>query len=380
MMRWFGKKTPAPAGAAVAAVQTCRGRGPWEAGLPRPLRPPEAAVYEELREAVPILDAAIQKIVRLSGGFRLEHPDPRAQRLLESFRRRVPWGRSAVGLDSFLAGYLDCLLTYGSAVGEMVLSPGGREVAALYLADLRDLELRPGATPLETELLTASPGGAKPLPYPELVFFSALDPRPGEAAGQSLLKGLPFLSSVLMQIYRSIGQNFERIGALRYAVTCKAGQGADAKAVADAIAREWSGAMEASARGELRDFVAVGDVEIKVIGADSQFIDTQVPVRQILEQMVAKTGLPPFLLGLSWSTTERMSRQQADLLTSELESYRNLLTPVIQKICGMVLELAGMGGEARVVWDNISLQDETELAQARLMNAQAAKLEKEGVN
>ena len=138
--------------------------------------------------------------------------------------------------------------------------------------------------------------------------------------------------------------------------------------------------MEASARGELRDFVAVGDVEIKVIGADSQFIDTQVPVRQILEQMVAKTGLPPFLLGLSWSTTERMSRQQADLLTSELESYRNLLTPVIQKICGMVLELAGMGGEARVVWDNISLQDETELAQARLMNAQAAKLEKEGVN
>ena len=132
MMRWFGKKAPAPAGAAVAAVQTCRGRGPWEAGLPRPLRPPEAAVYEELREAVPILDAAIQKIVRLSGGFRLEHPDPRAQGLLEGFRRRVPWGRSAVGLDSFLAGYLDCLLTYGSAVGEMVLSPGGREVAALY--------------------------------------------------------------------------------------------------------------------------------------------------------------------------------------------------------------------------------------------------------
>ena len=33
--------------------------------------------------------------------------------------------------------------------------------------------------------------------------------------------------------------------------------------------------------------------------------------RQMLEQLVAKTGLPPFLLGLSWSSTERMSAQQA---------------------------------------------------------------------
>ena len=93
--------------------------------------------------------------------------------------------------------------------------------------------------------------------------------------------------------------------------------------------------------------------------------------------MVAKTGLPPFLLGLSWSTTERMSRQQADLLTSELESYRSLLSPVIRKICRMVLELRGIPGEPEILWDNISLQDETELAQARLYNAQAAKLEQE---
>ena len=59
---------------------------------------------------------------------------------------------------------------------------------------------------------------------------------------------------------------------------------------------------------------------IKVIGADNQVLDSQVPVRQMLEQIVAKLGVPPFLLGLSWSTTERMSAQQADLLTSELST------------------------------------------------------------
>ena len=94
------------------------------------------------------------------------------------------------------------------------------------------------------------------------------------------------------------------------------------RAAAEQMAREWTaGDAGRSAPVSVRDFVAVGDVEIKVIGADGQILDSEVPVRQILEQLVAKTGLPPFLLGLSWSSTERMSKQQADLLTSELWTH-----------------------------------------------------------
>lgn len=376
MRKWFHKREE-PA-SAVAALQT-RGRAAqgWEQRFPQPLRPPEAAVYEGLREAVPIIDAALQKIVRLTAGVQVTCGDPAGQRFLDRFLREVPVGAGGVGLESFLAGYLMSLLTYGSAVGEMVPDPAGEGIAALYLSDLRDLELCRGESPLEARLLVRGPGGLRPLPYPELVFFSALDPAPGEVAGRSLLRGLPFLSGVLMQIYQAVGQNFQRIGALRYAVTAKPGPGSDARQVADTIAREWTGAMDAAAQGEIRDFVAVGDVEIKVIGADNQFIDTQVPVRQILEQIVAKTGLPPFLLGLSWSTTERMSRQQADILTTELESYRAILAPVVERICRMALDLAGIPGGVTVDWQSISLQDETELAQARLTNARAALIEQQ---
>lgn len=377
MKRWFSKKAP-ERGPEIAALQTGRRvEEGWGDRFPQPLRPAEAAVYEGLREAVPIIDAALQKIVRLTAGVVLSCSDPAGQRFLERFQKEIPVGAGGVGLEAFLSGYLMSLLTYGSAVGEMVPEAGGRGIAALYLSDLGELELRRGENPLTADLLVRGPGGLAPLPYPELVFFSALDPAPGEAAGRSLLRGLPFLSGVLMEIYRAVGQNFRRIGALRYAVTAKPGPGGDAKTVADAIAREWSGAMEASAAGEVRDFVAVGDVEIKVIGADNQFISTEVPVRQILEQIVAKTGLPPFLLGLSWSTTERMSRQQADILTTELESYRNILTPVVERICRMALDLAGLPGKVTVDWQSISLQDETELAQARLTNAQAALIEQQ---
>ena len=59
------------------------------------------------------------------------------------------------------------------------------------------------------------------------------------------------------------------------------------------LAGEWSRAMESTRSGSVRDFVAVGDVEIKVIGADNQILDSSVPIRQILEQLVSKTGPCP---------------------------------------------------------------------------------------
>ena len=350
-----------------------------------PLRNGEIALYRSIREAVPIVDAAVLKLIRLTGGAAALCGDRRAQEGLDRFLRTVDTGRGQRGVQSFLDCYLDSLLTCGRAVGEMVLRRDGRGIAALLCGDVADIEVKEGNSPLEFALCARRENGAvEELPRQDLLLFTPFQPECGSPYGVSLLRSMPFLTGILLKIYQAVGMNWERMGNVRFAVVYRPGSDGLERAYAqersEQIAREWSAAMQAGKSGGVRDFVAVGDVEIKVIGADSQFIDTQVPVRQILEQMVAKTGLPPFLLGLSWSTTERMSRQQADLLTSELESYRNLLTPVIQKICGMVLELAGMGGEARVVWDNISLQDETELAQARLMNAQAAKLEKEGVN
>ena len=81
------------------------------------------------------------------------------------------------------------------------------------------------------------------------------------------------------------------------------------------------------------------------------------------------------MLGFSWATTERMSAQQADILTSELDYYRSLLTPVILKIARIYLRSAGLDPEVAIDWSNISLQDETELAAARLDNARAAQIE-----
>ena len=124
-------------------------------------------------------------------------------------------------------------------------------------------------------------------------------------------------------------------------------------------------------------FRSVGDVEIKVIGGDAPILDSKVPVQQILEQIVAKTGIPPFMLGLSWNSTERMSAQQADMLTTEVTALRRTLTPALERVCRLWLRMHGFACPFAVVWDDINLQDQVEEATAYLYREQARKLQLE---
>ncbi len=345
----------------------------------QPLGAGEERIYRQLREAIPVLDAAVGKLVRLSGGFAVKCRSEKSQKALEHFLRYVPAGYGQVGIDSFLGCYVDSLLTYGRAVGEMVVS-GGR-IKGLCWGDVTALQACQGDDPLEVSLWGPDEKGVmRPLPYPHLLVFTAMNPEPKHPYGVSMFRGMPFLANILMKIYTTLGVNWERAGNVRYSVVCKADENMDPAAArerGEQVAREWARAMEDSKNGTVRDFVAVGDVQIKVIGGESPILDSQVPVRQILEQLVAKTGLPPFLLGLNWSTTERMSTQQADILTSEIWALRRTVEPALRKICKTFLAYEGLDDKVEIRWSDISLQDITQEAQADLYKAQAEKARRE---
>lgn len=371
------KKAKPTASGAVETVPSPQCKHPFYAlSQYTPLMPPEYRLYQSLREAVPVLDAAVGKLCRLLGHFKVECSDERATRALTRFLQTVRVGATGQGIDTFLSAYFDQLLTGGTAIGEIVLTRSGENIAALYNAPADLVELRQEENPLECTICVRQTGASVPVAHPERILLTALNPEPGHAAGSSLFRSLPFVSSVLLKIYNTIGVNFERLGNLRFAVTYNPGENsldrAYAKERAQQIAEQWGAAMQSS---EPKDFISVGDVNIRVIGADNQIIDTEIPVRQMLEQIVSITGLPPFMLGLSWSTTERMSTQQADILTSELEAYRRVLSPILYRICNFWLRCAGYYCCAEIVWDDINLQDETELAKARLLRAQAAQIE-----
>ena len=370
-------------GGGVAAVCQLRNGDIHPFGAMRgftPLGGGEEQVYREMREAIPVLDAAVGKMVRLCGGFEVKCRNPQAQQKLNEFLQMVPCGRGQMGIESFLSGYLDSLLTYGRAVGELVVAGG--KLRAVCWGDVTALEVEEGDNALDMVLWGRDAHGLlRPLPYQHLLLFTTMHPEPAHPYGVSMFRGMPFLADILLKIYNTIGVNWERAGNIRYSVTCKGGEELDPAAAQErgrAVAEQWAKAMEDSKNGTVRDFVAVGDVQIKVIGVEAPILDSEVPVRQILEQLVAKTGLPPFLLGLNWSTTERMSTQQADLLTSELWALRRTVEPAMRKICQTFLALEGLDNRVEIVWDDISLQDITQEAQADLYRAQAEKCRAEG--
>lgn len=346
-----------------------------------PLQRPETELYKTIREAIPLIDAAISKLVRLTGTFQVKCGSKGTEEQLGRFLKTVKVNGTGVGISSFINTYFDQLLTFGTAVGEMLIDPDTLDFAALYNADLNDIELKQGENPLDVFVCRRAVWSSKAdaLPNQHLILTSVLNPEPGGVYGTSVLKGLPFVSTILLKIFNTIGTNWERIGNVRFAVTYKppenSGDRAYTRERANQIAKEWSSAMRDTTH--VSDFVSVGDVSIKVIGADNQILDSDVPVRHMLEQIIAKLGIPPYLLGLSWSSTERMSSNQADILTSEIDYYRNTLTPCIEKICRLWLRLNGYSDDIEIIWDNVNLLDETELANARLTNAQALKLEQE---
>lgn len=348
-----------------------------------PLHTVETSLYSAVREAVPIIDAALLKLVRLCGGFEVVCSDKKIERKLKNFFDTVSVG-GGVGVNTFLERYLDSLLCYGNAVGEIVLNSDKTEIVGLYNAPLENVELKEGKDSLDPEILIRTQTGELVYPnYPHLIFFTPLNPKSGEVKGRSLLSGLEFFASILTTVYKSIGQNFERAGNVRYAVNynppAEFANSEYANDIAKNIAQEWADGMNATKNGVVKDFVAVGDVDVKVIGAGNVMPEVQIPVRALCEQIVAKLGIPPFMLGLSWSTTERMSSQQADILTSELTAYRRHLEPIIKKIADTFLALNFSDGEVKVKWSEINLQDEVELARAELYRAQAWQI-KEGKN
>ena len=344
-----------------------------------PLHEPAFDLYRAIREGIPVVDAAILKLVRLAGGVEVTCPDKGVEQALNDFLRTVPAGWNQRGIQAFLDSYLDCLLTCGRAVGEIVPSRDGREIAALLCGKVSDIQVREGDSPLDVVLALQQPDGSvKDLPRQELLLFTPYHPSPEHPYGVSLLHSMPFLSGILMKIYQTLGANWERAGNVRFAVVYKPEAEADARQVrerGELLARRWSEAMGSTRSGSVRDFVSVGDVEIKVIGAECDIPDCQAPVRLILEQLIAQTGIPPFLLGLSWSTTERMSSQQADILTSEIAAIRRGVEPVVERVCELWLRLRGFDSRVEVVWDEVNLQDEDMAARAELYHAQARSLE-----
>ena len=101
----------------------------------------DGRIYGSLRRALPVVDAAITKIVRLTDGFSVSTDDKNMQDRLLDFSENVPVGICGQSLRMFISSYLDSLLTYGNAVGEMIIDKNGYSLAGLVNVSIENIEI-----------------------------------------------------------------------------------------------------------------------------------------------------------------------------------------------------------------------------------------------
>ena len=174
-----------------------------------PLGRADAALYRSVREAVPIVDAAIGKLVRAQRRLPRACEDERAQEGWAILR--TVNGTRAGGLQRLSGQVSGFAADERARGGRDRAGRGGTRIAAV-LCHRWSSCLREGETALDVRFCGYDAAGRlHELPRQELVLFTPLLPESENPYGVSLLRSMPFMAELLAHLLRGGAE----LGALR---------------------------------------------------------------------------------------------------------------------------------------------------------------------
>lgn len=366
--------TPSP-----VRVSTASYANPLGIGTEIPLTV-DYSVYDTLVASVPFIDVALRKLTRMIAPFEVTSDNPDTAEYLNAWLSSCTVDDVFTGFNSFSQPYIRQMLTYGKTAGEVALTKTRREVAGLYvIASSQVRLLRVGDQVVIGE--QAINGALTPYPDQSLILYSASGKEGDQLHGTSLLRSIPWVANIVLGMENSIRQKWQRNGAPSYLVAWNVPETVEIPQEAldtarDAMKSDWLNAQQARRQAEgIMDFFAAVQGSITAVPIDNgNELDFATPYRALTEQIVSSVELAPFMLGLQWSTTERLSQQQADAIVACCDQMRAELEPDFLRALQIVAAMAGQPGEVGIEWAEVSLQDVTATAQANLLNAQAQQL------
>lgn len=335
-------------------------------------------LYEDLVGTIPVLGAALARIVQLAGCPKVVSKNKTRVADLNTWWENLPVNRIDTGGENWFSGWVYAALLYGRSHAEVILRADGSDIYALQQLHTRTIELRPLPDGYGLDLVQFQPFSPVPTPLNrDLILTTVHEPRNDSPQGNSLIGGLEFVGEIYEKLLFSVKETWTRYGVPVYQVRYKPPEtlsdptGTKTGAIAADMAASLDSALQCRADGQVKNFVTVGDVEVTVIGANGETLDIEIPGRQIMEQVLAKTGLPPMLLGFSWATSERMSRDQSILLGEMIDAVREHLEAPIRYLFGLRQAMVGRSFDFELQWEAPSLTDLQVEAQASLLQAQA---------
>src|SRR6185437_4596539 len=300
----------------------------------------------------------------------------------------------------------------GCTIGEMVFDRRGRELIGLRVADSkgilfhRDMDngqlqtwylppmpntygRRDGTDAIEHVLrnngrqLNAQviQGKGYTLLDPARIVYASFNHENDQPYGVSLLRGIEFVGQILLKMHNATGQAWDRFGDPIFHIAYKTKNRALKDGSLDKrraqLANDLQTALNAKRSGNSADFTtavaADDDVAVSIIGGDGKVLSIEMPARHMLEQVLAKVGLPPWMLGIQLGTAERMADNQAEVVLQESKTRWEARGPGLNRVVETWLRGRGLTwrpGDWKLVQNLPNLRDELKRAQAAFLNAQ----------
>lgn len=394
---WLGSGFPhdlprvpavAPRAPSFDMIQPGAARGSWDlAGIAALLGPyyhipfpHDYNLLKRLRESLPLLDGAILRMKELVGCPDIEAA-PRLKADIDNFLTHLPVNRAQFGVENWVQSHLDNMYLYGRAHAEIILTNDRRDVFGLVEVHPTTTGFRPTYDGYAVNVVQYQYGGGVPVTLvPELLLTSVNDLRGDDPNGTSLIGSLPFVGEIQNKTLRALGNTMDRFGVPSYWVNWEPPadwndpDGTQAAPIMRPMMNNLTQAELDRTNGKVSNFFTNGKVTVEILGAAKEVLNYETTIKAISEQVTAKIGLPPFMFGFSWSSTERMSTAQAKMVTEIIEAARAALTPCLEQLITLRQRLVGRTGRFELVWPKVSLQDEIDVARAEWMTQQSEQI------
>jgi len=370
-------------------LRSVDGQGPYTKYfsnyIPRKI---DGQFYEFLREAIPIMDAAVNRLVSLDGHLEVTGENEALVEEIQEWFYNVPVNDLQRGLQAFHQNLTAEAFEQGFALGEFVTDRKRTDIVQLRVGDSKYIKFARNASGSEGQSgLTIYQKGDndldwRPLNAQNLIYFS-INNENQNPHGTPLFRSCEFVAKVLATMHNSILNVWERFGDPSFSIIYKTSRkdGGDLTARRNTIAAEFDTAIRAKREGKSADFIRAIDtnsqIDIAVIGADGQVLELEIPARHVLEQIVGKSGLPAWMLGIQWSTTQSLSDNEAEILLADVATRQAAKMPYFYNLIRTLLLLRGRTwkkGDWHLEWAQVNLKDVVKQAQARFLDAQAQQM------
>jgi hypothetical protein len=334
------------------------------------------AVYAALREAVPAIDAMIGRMRGFVGIPEVEG-DPDTIQELNAYLDALSVNRTQRGFSNFFGTWLDDALMFGRAHAEIILNRRQDDIFALAELHPRSIQMQPDPDGYHMQCVQQQRGGGQVVLPSSLLLTAIHDARTDDPSGTSMVWGLPLVGEIAAKIMTDQGLIWDRFGVPRFHINWEPEAdfndplATESQAVMSSMAANFTQGQKDAAGGDIKDFYTSGKVTASIIGAGGETMAIEMPLRAMLEQIVARSGLPPFVYGFSWATTERMGAVQAGAMMAVIEETRNEVESELQYFLSLRQALGNRDPEVSLCWPKLTLMDRSESATAQLTEERA---------